>query len=69
MQDILAILIAAVAAAYIARRVWLRMLYGKRGTCNTCPGCGPSDSVKQVPLVTLDQVTSSAAALPHEAED
>ncbi len=62
MQDVLAILIAAVAAVYLARRVWLRIVYGKRGTCGTCPGCGPTDSVKQVPLVTIDQVTSSATS-------
>ncbi len=68
MQDILAILIVAVAAIYLARRLWLRLVLGRRGTCGLCPGCSPSESVKQRALVTLDQLQSSATSL-SQTED
>jgi hypothetical protein len=67
MQDVLAILIAVVAALYLVRRTWLRVVRGKRGACGMCPGCAPVQSIRRHPLVPLDQLQSSAAVSQRNA--
>jgi hypothetical protein len=52
MQDLLAIAIAAVAAIYLARQMWLR-LSRKGGSCGSCPSCSADDSIKSRPLVNI----------------
>jgi hypothetical protein len=52
MQDVLAILSASIAAAFLARRAWQR--FSRRsGACGSCPSCGSNDVLKSKPLVTI----------------
>ena len=53
MQDILAILIVAVAAGYLVRQTWLRLASKRGGSCGSCSNCSASDSLKTRPLVNI----------------
>jgi hypothetical protein len=57
MQDLLAILIALAAAAFLARRAWQRLAHRRAGACGSCAGCPSSGSLKSQPLVPIEQVT------------
>jgi hypothetical protein len=62
MQNVIAILIVAAAAAYLARMAWLRFYSQKGGSCGSCPSCSANDSIKQRPLVTISMDLSHAKA-------
>jgi hypothetical protein len=66
MQDILAILIAVVAAAFLLRRAWQR-LASRRGACGSCPNCPSAGSAKSPPLVSISPIVSHAK--PQRRED
>jgi hypothetical protein len=53
MQDFLAILIVAIAAAFLAHRAWRRLIRRSGHACGSCAGCaaGPKSQVHQ--LVTI----------------
>jgi hypothetical protein len=53
MQDILAILIATLAAAFLAYRTWLKLAHRSGGSCGSCSNCGTNDSIKSRQLVTI----------------
>jgi hypothetical protein len=53
MQDAIAILIVAVAAAYLVRTTWLRLARRQGGACGSCPSCGSNDLIKSRPLVNI----------------
>lgn len=55
MQDALAILIVALAVAFLARRGWYRLVHRSRGICGSCGSC-PSVMNKTQPVVTIDQL-------------
>src|SRR5262249_12835262 len=57
MQDILAILIAAAAAAFLAYRGWQR-LAARRAGCGACSHCPSNSSLKATPLVTISPIVS-----------
>jgi hypothetical protein len=61
IQNVIAIAIVCLAAAYLARRAWLRFVRGE-GKCDTCPSCGDSDTIKSRPLVSLSLDESHAEA-------
>jgi len=52
MQNIVAIAIACLASAYLARRAWLYFVRGQ-SKCGSCPSCGESDTIKSRPLVDI----------------
>jgi hypothetical protein len=56
MQDLLAILIAVAAAAYLARRIWQRLAH-RRAACDSCSSCS---SLKSQPLVSISPIMSHA---------
>jgi hypothetical protein len=60
MQDILAILIVAIAASFLARRGWQRFARRQGGACGSCPSCSASDSLHSKPLVTITPIMSRA---------
>jgi hypothetical protein len=53
MQDILAMLIVAVAAGYLARQAWWRFSRKQDGSCGSCSSCSSSESIKSRPLVSI----------------
>lgn len=63
MQDLLAILIVAVAAGYLARRMWLRVAGRKSGACGSCSNCGPAGAERPKPLVTISLDMSRSVAM------
>jgi hypothetical protein len=60
MQDLIAILIAAVAAAFLARRAWQQLKHRSSGACRTCAGCSSSNAVTIKQLVTISPLKSQA---------
>ena len=62
MQNVLAISIACLAAAYLLRRAWLHFVRGGQGKCGSCPSCGESDTIKSRPLVSISLDKSHAEA-------
>jgi hypothetical protein len=60
MQDLLAILIALVAAAFLARRAWQPLAHRRAGACGGCANCHSADSLKSPPLVPVDQIRIQA---------
>lgn len=59
IQNVIAIVIACLAAAYLARRAWLHFVRGE-GKCGSCPSCGESDTIKSRPLVNISPDMSHA---------
>ncbi|MCA9222847.1 MAG: FeoB-associated Cys-rich membrane protein [Planctomycetales bacterium] len=63
-QDILALLIIAVAAMYVARRAWLTLRGGKSGGCSTCRGCPSgqessadnSPTPRELPIIPVESL-------------
>ncbi len=49
MQDILALTIVALAAAYLSRAAWQRIAHKRSGSCGTCGSCASN----QKPLVQI----------------
>jgi hypothetical protein len=66
MQDVLAILIVAIAAAFLALRGWQRFARRQGGACGSCPSCSSGDSLQSKPLVTITPVKSHAKAPRRE---
>jgi hypothetical protein len=62
VQDFLAILIAAAAAGYLARKLWLRLAHRSGGGCDSCSSCGSGDSIKSRPLMSISLDKSHAKA-------
>jgi hypothetical protein len=60
MQDAIAILIAVVAAGFLARRAWLRFA-ARRSGCGACSSCPSADSTKSATLVNISPVVSRPA--------
>jgi hypothetical protein len=56
MQDILAILIALAAAAFLVRRAWHSVARRRAGACGSCANCPSTSSFKSQPLISIDQV-------------
>ncbi|GAB4459169.1 MAG: hypothetical protein OHK0029_21340 [Armatimonadaceae bacterium] len=57
-QQIISLILVAMAAVYVARQLWRQMSAGEDGGCGGCNGCGkPSPMTrpapKAVPLITL----------------
>ncbi|HEX2476349.1 MAG TPA: FeoB-associated Cys-rich membrane protein [Lacipirellulaceae bacterium] len=61
MQDVIAILIVAFAAAFLARRGWRHFMSRSTGACGTCASCPASASTTQ-PLITISPLGSHTAA-------
>jgi hypothetical protein len=62
MQDFLAISIVAIAAGYLARQGWLRLVRKSGGACGSCSNCGSDRTANSLPIVTLSNTTSHAKA-------
>jgi FeoB-associated Cys-rich membrane protein len=63
MQQVLTILIVAIAAAYLARAAWIRFYGEKGGTCGSCSNCSSAnDSIKSRPLINISLDMSHAEA-------
>jgi hypothetical protein len=56
MQDVIAILIAAVASAFLVRRAWHRVVRPSSGACGSCGNCPTSDSMNGQRLVSISPV-------------
>ncbi len=70
-QSAAAGLIVAVAAGYLARRVWLAVLRQRLGGCGTCSTCPAEESRNQASadgrqLVSLESLARSARREPLE---
>jgi len=65
MQDAIAILIVAVAAAFLARRGWRHFMRRVSGACGSCVSCPASASTSQ-PLVSIAPLGSQAMAPGRE---
>jgi hypothetical protein len=61
MQDALAILFVALAAAFLARRAWRHVVHRAASACGSCANCPDSDSAPQT-IVTISPVVSHAKA-------
>jgi hypothetical protein len=48
MQDFIALLIVAVAAGYLTRSAWLRVVSKRAGGCGTCGSCGTGKQLVQI---------------------
>jgi hypothetical protein len=68
MQDFLAILIAAGAGAFLARRGWLHFTRRKAGACGACANCPSSSTPVPANLVTISPIVSHAKAQRCEEE-
>jgi hypothetical protein len=68
MQDIVAILIAVGAAAFLAYRGWRRMVLKRAGACGGCANCPSSSVATPSNLVTLSPIAPHAKA-PSREED
>jgi hypothetical protein len=66
MQDILAILIVAFAAAFLLRRAWQRLARRSGGSCNSCSSCNSANSSKSHQLFTISPTMSHAKAQRRE---
>jgi hypothetical protein len=53
MQDFIAIMIVALAAAFLARRGWQRVAGRRAGACGSCANCSASGTMEPKTLVTL----------------
>ena len=69
MQDLLAILIVAIAAGFLIRRAWQRIARRQSGACGSCSNCGAADSLKSKPLVTIMQIMSHAETQGRREEN
>ena len=54
MQDLLAILLALLAAGYLVRFAWRRFGGGQGGACGSCSSCGSAHAPSVRPLVSLE---------------
>jgi hypothetical protein len=63
MQDILAISIVAVSAAFLMRRAWQRLAHRSGGTCGSCADCGSHGSQQ---LISISPDLSHAEAQRRE---
>jgi hypothetical protein len=61
MQDLLAILIVFLAAAFLVRRAWQHFTQRHPGRCGSCSNC-PSAGSSQVLLKTISPIVSHAKA-------
>jgi hypothetical protein len=59
MQDILAILIVAIAAAFLAQRAWRHVTKRAAGRCGSCANCSGTDTDHSQQLVTIMPFRSS----------
>jgi hypothetical protein len=59
MQDLIAILIVCVAAAFLVRRAWQHFTLRRSGSCGSCPNC-PSAGGSNVPLITISPIAAHA---------
>jgi hypothetical protein len=55
MQDVIAIMIVAFAAAFLVRRGWKRLLNRRAGACGACSNC-PSSGASKTQLVSIAPV-------------
>jgi hypothetical protein len=69
MQDIIAILIVTVAAAFLAYRGWQRAASRRAGACGACSHCPSSGSLKSTPLVTLSPIIPNSKSPNHADAD
>jgi hypothetical protein len=53
MQDIIAILIVVIAAAFLVRRTWQRAARGTGSACGSCSSCHSNRTLTSQPLVTI----------------
>lgn len=74
VQDIIALSVVGVAAAYAGRALW-RTLHGKTGCAGEC-GCSKGDdparkdrALKHIPLVTIHSVEASGRAPTEQHTD
>jgi hypothetical protein len=67
MQDIVAILIVAVAAAFLVRRAWWRLARRSNGACGSCGGCRSSNTPESPALVTIIDVHRDGSQLGSRA--
>jgi hypothetical protein len=66
MQDILAIMIALAAAAFLVWRMWQAATKRRSGACGACSNC-PSGSAEKTPtLVSISPMVSHANAQRRE---
>ncbi len=66
MQDIVAILIAVAAGAFLARRGWLHFTRRKAGACGACSNCPSNSAATPANLVTIAPIVSHAKAPRRE---
>ena len=66
MQDIVAILIAVGAGAFLARRGWQRFAQRKAGACGACSNCPSNSTPTPANLVTISPLVSNAASQRRE---
>ncbi len=69
MQDVVAILIALAAAAFLAHRGWKRLAQRRAGACGACANCPSSSSANSANLVTLSPVVSHGNTPSREGTD
>jgi len=62
MQDIVAILVAVGAGAFLARRGWQRFAQRKAGACGACSNCPSNSTATSANLVTISPIVSHAKA-------
>jgi nitrate/TMAO reductase-like tetraheme cytochrome c subunit len=62
MQDFIAIMIVALAAAFLARRGWQRFASRRASTCGSCANCSANEIMKPKTLVTLSPDFRDTAA-------
>jgi hypothetical protein len=54
MQEVMALSMVALAAAFLTRSAWLRFRGRSGGKCGSCASCGGSETIKERPLVTIN---------------
>jgi hypothetical protein len=53
MQDFIALLFVAVAAAFLIRRGWQQMTRRRVGACGSCSHCGTHTQITSRPLINI----------------
>jgi hypothetical protein len=66
MQDLVAILIVAVSAAFLVRRTWQRVARRTGSACGSCPSCNSNRTLTLQSLVTISPEMSHAKAQRRE---
>jgi hypothetical protein len=67
MQDFVALLIVAAAAAFLARRAWQRA--ARRAGCSACTSCSGSAAANPHGLVTISPLVPHAEAQNRQSAD